>query len=204
MSAGEKIDIVFDPAVGKFDHHAATASFWTGCATSAMRAGSSPSAIASSTAAPDMAAPVRDRRRAARDACKLIPLAPLHQPHNLAGIEAAIKAFPERRRSPASTPPSTAAIPSSRTLRPSAVLYDEGVRRYGFHGLSYEYIARRLKSVAPQIAREDVIVAHLGNGASMCAIRTAARWPRPWASPRSTACRWARAAASSIPACCCT
>ena len=48
--------------------------------------------------------------------------------------------------------------------------YDEGVRRYGFHGLSYEYIMRTLRSIAPQVAREDVVVAHLGNGASMCAI----------------------------------
>ena len=45
------------------------------------------------------------------------------------------------------------------------------MRRYGFHGLSYEYITRTLKKIAPQIAREDVIVAHLGNGASMCAIK---------------------------------
>jgi acetate kinase len=48
--------------------------------------------------------------------------------------------------------------------------YDEGVRRYGFHGLSYEFITRKLRTIAPQIAREDVIIAHLGNGASMCAV----------------------------------
>jgi acetate kinase len=50
------------------------------------------------------------------------------------------------------------------------VLYDEGVRRYGFHGLSYEYIARRLAEVAPEVARRRVVVAHLGSGASMCAM----------------------------------
>jgi acetate kinase len=49
-------------------------------------------------------------------------------------------------------------------------LYDEGVRRYGFHGLSYEYIARRLREVAPDIADGRVVVAHLGSGASMCAL----------------------------------
>jgi len=49
-------------------------------------------------------------------------------------------------------------------------LYDEGVRRYGFHGLSYEYIAKRLCTVAPEIANGRVVVAHLGSGASMCAI----------------------------------
>ena len=49
-------------------------------------------------------------------------------------------------------------------------LYDEGVRRYGFHGLSYEYVAGRLREIAPEIADGRVIVAHLGSGASMCAI----------------------------------
>ena len=48
--------------------------------------------------------------------------------------------------------------------------YDDGVRRYGFHGLSYEFMTRKLRTIAPQIAREDVIIAHLGNGASMCAV----------------------------------
>ena len=95
-----------------------------------------------------MAAPMRGRRGDARPGFASSSRSrPLHQPHNIAGIEAAIKAFPSiRRRSPASTPPSTAAIPSSRTpSRCRARYYDEGVRRYGFHGLSYEYIARRLK-----------------------------------------------------------
>jgi acetate kinase len=50
-------------------------------------------------------------------------------------------------------------------------LYAEGVRRYGFHGLSYEYIAARLPDVAPEIAHGRVVVAHLGSGASMCALR---------------------------------
>src|SRR5208282_4468347 len=50
-------------------------------------------------------------------------------------------------------------------------LYDEGVRRYGFHGLSYEYIAAKLREVAPGAAAGRVIVAHLGSGASMCAVR---------------------------------
>lgn len=56
-------------------------------------------------------------------------------------------------------------------LRDSAALYDEGVRRYGFHGLSYEYIANRLQTVAPDLGAGRIIVAHLGSGASMCAIR---------------------------------
>src|SRR5262249_61811955 len=50
-------------------------------------------------------------------------------------------------------------------------LYDEGVRRYGFHGISYEYIARAMPKVAPTVARGRLVVCHLGNGASMCAMR---------------------------------
>ena len=74
-------------------------------------------------------------------------------------------------RSPASIPPSIAAIPSvaDRFAIPEE-LYGEGVRRYGFHGLSYEYIAERLRDVAPDIAKGRVVVAHLGSGASMCAL----------------------------------
>ena len=49
--------------------------------------------------------------------------------------------------------------------------YDQGVRRYGFHGLSYEYVIRKLRCIAPQVAREDVAIAHLGNGASICVAR---------------------------------
>ncbi|MBN9668854.1 acetate/propionate family kinase [Roseibium aggregatum] len=102
----------------------------------------------------------------------LIPLAPLHQPHNVAGIEAAQAAFPKalqvacfdtafHRKHPWVN--DTFALP--RTF------YDEGVRRYGFHGLSYEYICSYLKTTAPELYAGKVIVAHLGNGASMCAIR---------------------------------
>lgn len=102
---------------------------------------------------------------------RLVPLAPLHQPHNLAGIRAAQKAFPKalqvacfdtafHRNHPWVN--DTFALPLS--------LYDEGVRRYGFHGLSYEYITQHLAETAPESAKGRIIVAHLGNGASMCAI----------------------------------
>ncbi|GAA0779707.1 acetate/propionate family kinase [Roseibium denhamense] len=102
----------------------------------------------------------------------LVPLAPLHQPHNIAGIEAAQTAFPEaaqiacfdtafHRNHPWVN--DTFALP-----RP---LYDEGVRRYGFHGLSYEYICSYLNRAHPSAYSGRLVVAHLGNGASMCAIR---------------------------------
>jgi len=102
----------------------------------------------------------------------LIPLAPLHQPHNIAGIEAAMKAFPS---APQVACFDTAFHRSHPFINDAFTLprsyYDDGVRRYGFHGLSYEYITQKLKSAAPRIASGDVIVAHLGNGASMCAIQ---------------------------------
>ncbi|ADZ72092.1 acetate/propionate family kinase [Polymorphum gilvum] len=100
------------------------------------------------------------------------PLAPLHQPHNLAGILAARQAFPDalqvacfdtafHRRHPWVN--DTFALPRE--------FYDEGVRRYGFHGLSYEYITETLRERMPEAASGRLVVAHLGNGASMCAIR---------------------------------
>jgi acetate kinase len=120
---------------------------------------------------PDFAAPVviDDAVLAALES--LIPLAPLHQPHNLAGIKAAMELLPGVPNVACfdtafhRTQPGVAdmfALPRS--------FYDEGVRRYGFHGLSYEYIAQAIPSVAPELAGGRVVVAHLGNGASMCAM----------------------------------
>lgn len=103
---------------------------------------------------------------------RLVPLAPLHQPHNLAGIEAAQHAFPGTTQVACFD---TAFHRSHPYVADAFALprrfYDEGVRRYGFHGLSYEYIARQLRVVAPVHAVGRVIVAHLGNGASICAMR---------------------------------
>lgn len=102
----------------------------------------------------------------------LIPLAPLHQPHNLAAIEAVSERLPGT--------PQVACFDTSfhrtqSTLAELIALPDAicqaGVRRYGFHGLSYEYIATALPRMAADIARARVIVAHLGNGASLCALR---------------------------------
>ena len=98
-------------------------------------------------------------------------LAPLHQPHNLAPIRALLENFPSL--------PQVACFDTAfhrdhdRLADHYAIprfLHDEGVRRYGFHGLSYEHIAKTLPKVAPEIATGRVIVAHLGNGASMCAL----------------------------------
>ena len=102
---------------------------------------------------------------------RYIPLAPLHQPHNLAPIKTLLADLPSL--------PEVACFDTAFHRSHAAVadyyaipyqLYDEGVRRYGFHGLSYEYIAKTLPKAAPEIAAGRVIVAHLGSGASMCAL----------------------------------
>ena len=102
---------------------------------------------------------------------QLIPLAPLHQPYNLAAIEAVDERLPGV--------PQVACFDTSfhRDHRPVADLIPlprevcgGGLQRYGFHGLSYEYIASVLPQVAPDIAKGKVIVAHLGSGASLCAL----------------------------------
>jgi acetate kinase len=101
----------------------------------------------------------------------LVPLAPLHQPHNLAAIEAVSERLPGvpqvacfdtgfHRGQPAVA----ALVPLPLSLRAG------GLQRYGFHGLSYEYVAAMLPKAAPEIATGRVIVAHLGSGASLCAL----------------------------------
>ena len=111
--------------------------------------------------------PVRDALE------RLVPLAPLHQPHNLAAIDAIRKIAPNvvqvacfdtsfHRRQPR----------LAQLFGLPRRLSDEGVLRYGFHGLSYEYIAGRLPDELGRLANGRVIVAHLGNGASMCAMKS--------------------------------
>ena len=100
-----------------------------------------------------------------------VPLAPLHQPHNLAAIRALGEAHPELPQVACFDTAFHRGQPwQSQTFAIPRELTDEGVRRYGFHGLSYEYIARRLPELAPNLADARVVVAHLGSGASMCAI----------------------------------
>lgn len=103
---------------------------------------------------------------------ELVPLAPLHQPYNLAAIEAVFERLPDvpqvacfdtsfhRGHSPAAD-----VVPLPRDICKSEL------QRYGFHGLSYEYIASVLPQEAPEIAGGRVIVAHLGSGASLCALK---------------------------------
>jgi acetate kinase len=102
---------------------------------------------------------------------RLVPLAPLHQPNNLAPIRALHQRSPDLLQVACFDTAFHRAHPevADRYAIPEW-LYQEGVRRYGFHGLSYEYIASLLPTVAPAIAKGRVVVAHLGSGASMCAM----------------------------------
>ena len=117
------------------------------------------------------ATPVRITPEILESLAALVPLAPLHQPHNLAPIRAIAEA--------ATHIPQVACFDTAfhRDQPPLAQSFalprrytEAGVRRYGFHGLSYEYITSRLKEIAPHLAKSRVVVAHLGNGASLCAI----------------------------------
>src|SRR5215510_13093556 len=102
---------------------------------------------------------------------KYTSLAPLHQPSNLAPIRLFLERFPDLAQ--------VACFDTAFHRSHSAVadhfaipeeFYVEGVRRYGFHGLSYEYVSDRLRQIAPEVAAKRVIVAHLGSGASLCAL----------------------------------
>ncbi|MFL6446943.1 MAG: acetate/propionate family kinase [Bryobacteraceae bacterium] len=102
----------------------------------------------------------------------LTPLAPLHQPHNIGAIEAVSELLPDVPQVACfdtsfhrTQPPVADLVPLPQEIR------QQGVQRYGFHGLSYEYIASMLPEVAPEIAKGRVVVAHLGSGASLCAMR---------------------------------
>lgn len=103
---------------------------------------------------------------------KLIPLAPLHQPHNLAPIRVIAAHQPELPQVACfDTAFHRAQPPLAQAFALPAAITDRGVRRYGFHGLSYEYIASALPRFDARAAAGRAVVAHLGNGASMCAIK---------------------------------
>lgn len=118
------------------------------------------------------AAPARVTDALLADLAALVPLAPLHQPHNLAAIRSVAALMPDL--------PQVACFDTSfhRTQSRLAQLFalpramaDDGILRYGFHGLSYDYIASALPNHLGQGANGRVIVCHLGNGASLCAMK---------------------------------
>ena len=116
--------------------------------------------------------PIVVNRQVLSELYELIPLAPLHQPHNLAAIDTIFERLPDV--------PQVACFDTSfhqghcqvaKLVPLPKEIRKSGLQRYGFHGLSYEYIASVLPEVAPEIAKGRVIVAHLGSGASLCALR---------------------------------
>ncbi len=116
--------------------------------------------------------PIRVTPNVLVDLSKLEPLAPLHQPHNLAPIRAVMNAAPEM--------PQVACFDTAFHCAQSGLAQAfalprrfaaEGVRRYGFHGLSYEYLVGRLRELSPELAEARVVIGHLGNGASLCAVK---------------------------------
>ena len=120
---------------------------------------------------PEYSSPVRVTSDVVARLERYVSLAPLHQPNNLAPIRTLLERRPEL--------PQVACFDTAFHRGHSALadhyalpqhFYEEGVRRYGFHGLSYEYVAERLRQTAPEVAKGRVIVAHLGSGASMCAL----------------------------------
>ncbi len=102
----------------------------------------------------------------------LIPLAPLHEPHNLAAIRTVLAFNPVLPQVACFDTAFHRSVPDvAQAFALPRELHDEGVRRYGFHGLSCEYVASALPEQAPEIADGRVVIAHLGNGASLCALK---------------------------------
>ncbi len=120
---------------------------------------------------PDFAEPLLIDVHVMAELQALVPLAPLHQPHNLAGIAAAARRFrgvPQVACFDTAFHRTQAWEADTFALPPQ--FYAQGIRRYGFHGLSYEYIARSLAAEDATLGAGRLVVAHLGNGASLCAI----------------------------------
>ncbi len=118
------------------------------------------------------AAPVRVDASLLARLEKLVPLAPLHQPHNLAPIRELLARVPDLPQVACfDTAMHRSNPPVAQMFALPKALSDAGVRRYGFHGLSYEYIASVLPRFDERAARGRAVVLHLGNGASMCALR---------------------------------
>jgi acetate kinase len=106
---------------------------------------------------------------------EFIPLAPGHQPHNLAGVAAAIEAFPNTAHVACFDTGFHRSHPRVHDMYGlPRKYYDQGVRRYGFHGLSYTYLTQTLATDFPDLAQGNVVYLHLGNGASGAAVSNSA------------------------------
>jgi acetate kinase len=120
----------------------------------------------------EFATPVRIDDKVMASLDRLVPLAPLHQPHNLAPIRAIAQAAPHLPQIACFDTAFHRAQPAvAQAFALPRELTAAGVHRYGFHGLSYDYIVTRLGETDPVLARSRLVIAHLGNGASLCAVR---------------------------------
>ncbi|MBF9035810.1 acetate/propionate family kinase [Rhodobacterales bacterium HKCCE2091] len=118
---------------------------------------------------PGFTGPARITPEVMEELRRLSPFAPIHQPHNIKGIEAATAAFPDALQVACFDTAFHRTHPKVNDMFAlPREYYDKGVRRYGFHGLSYDYISGELARIAPLLHAGRVIVAHLGSGASMC------------------------------------
>ncbi len=134
--------------------------------------------------------PVRVNAQVLTDLEHLTPLVPLHQPHNLAPIRLILERMPDVPQVACFDTAFHHTNPAlSQMFALPQALTDAGVRRYGFHGLSYEYIASMLPERAPRAAKGRTIVLHLGNGSSMCAL----------AAGRSIACTMGFSTLDGLP-----
>lgn len=120
---------------------------------------------------PSMTAPVRINDTMLATLDSLVPLMPLHLPHNLRAIKAIRDVRPDIEQVACFDTAFHHGHPRSADMYGLPhQLHKEGVRRYGFHGLSFEYITHRLDQISPELSGGRVVIAHLGNGASMCAV----------------------------------
>ncbi|MAY89270.1 MAG: acetate kinase [Pseudooceanicola sp.] len=121
---------------------------------------------------PDFSAPMELTPDVLQTLAGLVPLAPLHQPHNLAAVSAAQAAFPDAVQVGCfDTAFHQGHAFANDTYGLPRAYYEQGIRRYGFHGLSYDYISGVLRQNEPHLAPGRLIIAHLGNGASLCGLR---------------------------------
>ena len=156
-AAGQKASLGVDSSNGRVDHDAAMAAILDWMRGAGF--GNSVAAVGHRVVhgGPDLVEPMLVDDAALAVLRRLSPLAPLHQPHNIAGIESAMRAFPSTPQVACFDTAFHRAHPFvSDTFALPRSYCDQGVRRYGFHGLSYEYVVRKLRRIAPQVAREDV------------------------------------------------
>ena len=123
----------------------------------------------------EISAPLRIDDAAIEQLEALVPLAPLHQPHNVAAIRMLAEIYPELAQVACFDTAFHATQPwQARSFALPRELTAEGVCKYGFHGLSYEYVTHSLLAARPELAEGSIVICHLGNGSSLCAVQAGA------------------------------